>query len=180
MATLKQLATTKKVIMEEAFTKALNKLKTYIDTQDAAGSSAASDAVADLQSQINTLIGQGDVDKVINTFNEVKTFLADYDSDDTLKNLIDAAVSAATTAAATAESNAKAYTDTKVGNEKTRAEAAEQALSDRVTTLEDIEVMSSQQAEDLFDGIFYPEPEPEPQDENGGGEQNGEQQTQEP
>jgi len=177
MATLKQLATTKKVVMEEAFTKALNKLKTYIDAQDTAGSSAATDAVQAVSNRLDTLIGaqDGDLDKIINTFNEIKAFLADYSEDDTLKNLIDAAVSAATTAAATAaataESNAKAYTDTKVAGEKTRAEGAEAELSARIQTIEDIEVMSSQQAENIFDGIFYPEPEPE---------QNGEQEEPEP
>ena len=160
--TLKDLASSAKVVSQVALEKAFRELKAYIDTQDASGSSAASQAVANLQQQLDTLVGgDGDLDKVINTFNEVKAFLADYSEDDTLKSLIDAAVSAAATAASAAESNAKSYTDTKVGAEKDRAEAAEGALSDRVTTLEDISVMDATEAKTIFDSVFNPaEPEP--------------------
>ena len=109
-----------------------------------------------MSDRLDTLIGaqDGDLDNLINTFNEVKAFLADYDEDDTLKSLIDAAESAASSAASTAESNAKDYADTKVGAEKTRAEAAESALSGRITTLENVSIMTTTEAHTLFDSIF--------------------------
>lgn len=159
MATLKEVAATAQIVTQTAMGKYLDKLKVYIDTKDGEGAAAASAAIAQVQSNLDALIGAqgGDVDNVINTFNEIKAFLADYSEDDTLKNLIDAAVSAATTAAATAESNAKAYADEKVGTEKTRAEGAEEALSGRITTLENINVMTEQQANDLFEQIFNPQ-----------------------
>ena len=160
--TLKDLASSAKVVSQVALEKAFRELKAYIDTQDASGLSAASQAVANLQQQLDTLVGgEGDLDKVINTFNEVKAFLADYSEDDTLKSLIDAAVSAATTAASTAETNAKAYADEKVGAEKTRAEGVEQGLDGRLQTLEGISVMDATEAKTIFDSVFNPaEPEP--------------------
>ena len=70
--TLKDLASSAKVVSQVALEKAFRELKAYIDTQDASGSSAASQAVANLQQQLDTLVGgDGDLDKVINTFNEV-------------------------------------------------------------------------------------------------------------
>ena len=155
--TLKDLAASAKIVSQDALEQALTDLKSYIDTQDAAGGTAATTAIQNLQQQLDTLVGgDGDLDKIINTFNEVKAFLADYSEDDTLKKLIDAAISAATTAANTAESNAKAYADTKVGAEETRATAAEGALSSRVTTLEDVAIMTAAEATAVFNGVFNP------------------------
>ena len=145
------------MVSQQALGVILDKIKAYIDQQDTSGSSAASEAVQNLQNQLNALVGSEDADKVINTFNEVKAFLADYSEDDTLKSLIDSAVSAATTAASTAETNAKAYADGKVNTEKTRAEAAESALAGRVKTLEDINVMTAEQADTLFNSVFNPQ-----------------------
>lgn len=156
--TLKDLASTAKLVSQIALEQALTDLKTYIDTQDAAGGSSASQAIQQVQNQLDTLIGaqEGDVDKVINTFNEIKAFLADYSEDDTLKGLIDAAISAATTAASQAESNAKTYADTIVGTERTRATTAEGNLSDRITTLENVNIMTAAEATTIFNGVFNP------------------------
>lgn len=158
--TLKDLAASAKLVAQEALEKALTELKTYIDTQDTAGGSAASQAIAAVNARIDTLIGQGDTTQVIDTFNEIKAFLADYSKDDTLKSLIDAAINAATTAASTAETNAKNYADTKVQAEETRATNAESALSDRITTLENVSIMTAAEAETIFDSVFNPTPEP--------------------
>lgn len=157
MATLKELAATSQIVTQVALERSLTELKKYIDAQDAAGGAEASQAIANIQEQINALVGtEADVDKVINTFNEVKAFLADYSEDDTLKSLIDSAINAATAAAATAETNAKAYADGLVETERTRAQGAEGGLDTRLTTIENVEVMSDQQAKTLFDGIFTP------------------------
>lgn len=155
--TLKDLAASAKLVSQDALEQALTDLKTYIDTQDTAGGSASTAAIQNLQQQLDTLVGgDGDLDNVINTFNEVKAFLADYNESDTLKNLIDAAISAATTAAGNAESNAKAYADTKVGAEETRATGAESALSGRITTLENVAIMTAAEATTIFNGVFNP------------------------
>lgn len=155
--TLKDLAATAKLVSQTALEKALIDLKGYIDTQDSSGSSA----IAAVDAKLDTLIGAqgGDVDKVLNTFNEIKDFLADYDEDDTLKSLLDAAASAAASAASTAESNAKTYADSIVGTESTRAQNAESALSGRITTLENISVMTAAEAHTIFEGVFNPAPE---------------------
>lgn len=158
-STLKDLAETAQVVTQTAMDEILDKIKAYIDQQDTAGSSSASAAIAQVQANLDALIGaqDGDLDNIINTFNEVKAFLADYDEDDTLKSLIDSAISAATTAAATAETNAKTYADGKVSAEATRAQDAETALGGRITTLENIAVMTQQQAGALADSVFNPQ-----------------------
>lgn len=145
--TLKELAATAQLVSQTALEQALIQLKTYIDTQDTAGSSAATAAIEAVDAKLDALIGgeQGDVDKVINTFNEIKAFLAGYDEDDTLKSLLDAV-------------------NTAISTEQTRAEAAEAALSGRITTLENVAIMTANQAEALFNGVFYPS------NNNGGGE----------
>ncbi len=158
--TLKDLAASAKLVAQEALEKALTELKTYIDTQDTAGGSAASQAIAQVNARIDTLIGQGDVTQAIDTFNEIKAFLADYSDSDTLKSLIDAAINAAATAAGTAESNAKTYADGKVQAEQTRATNAESGLSSRITTLENVSIMTAAEAETIFDSVFNPTPEP--------------------
>lgn len=156
MATLKEMAATAKLVTQDALEKTLTDLKGYIDTQDSDKTGPIAQQVQQLKQQLDTLTGtsEGDLDNIINTFNEVKAFLADYTENDTLKSLIDAAVSAATTAASTAETNAKAYTDTKVGTEETRAKAAEKGLADRITTLENVSIMSAQEAETIFNDVF--------------------------
>lgn len=145
--TLKELAATAQLVSQTALEQALTQLKTYIDTQDTAGSSAASAAINAVDAKLDALIGAqgGDVDKIINTFNEIKAFLADYDEDDTLKSLLDAV-------------------NTAISTEQTRAEAVESALSGRITTLENVAIMTANQAEALFNGVFYPS------NNNGGGE----------
>lgn len=148
MPTLKELAATGQIVMQEALRSALTELKTYLDSQSSS-SSAAIDAV---NARIDTLIGSGDTSSVIDTFNEIKAFLADYDNQDTLKSLIDAAINAATTA----ETNAKNYADTKVQAEQARATGAENALSGRITKLEDVSVMTASEAKAIFDSVFYP------------------------
>lgn len=137
MATLKEVAASVQLVSQVGLERALIELKTYIDTQDASGSSSASAAIQAVQDQLNALIGTEDADKVLNTFNEIKAFLADYTEDDTLKSLIDAVNNAVTA-------------------EQTRAEAAESALSGRITTIENVNVMTSEQAKALFDSVFAP------------------------
>ena len=137
MATLKEVAASVQLVSQVGLERALIELKTYIDTQDAFGSSSASAAIQAVQDQLNALIGTEDADKVLNTFNEIKAFLADYTEDDTLKSLIDAVNNAVTA-------------------EQTRAEAAESALSGRITTIENVNVMTSEQAKALFDSVFAP------------------------
>lgn len=153
MPTLKELALTAQIVTQEALEKSFRDLKNYIDTQDQSGSSAAQAAIQAVQDQLNALIGSEDADKLINTFNEIKAFLADYTEDDTLKSLIDAvntAISNETTRATGAESALSAA----ISSETTRATNAESALSDRVTTLENINVMTAAQANELFDSVF--------------------------
>lgn len=158
--TLKDLAATAKLVSQTALEQALTDLKSYIDAQDTAGGSSAQQAVQAVQNQLDTLIGapSGDLDNLINTFNEIKAFLADYDEDDTLKNLIDAAEAAAQTAASTAEQNAKSYADGIVATESTRAQDTERALGGRITTLENVSIMTAQEAHTLYDGVFNPTP----------------------
>lgn len=131
MPTLKEVAATAQVVSQVALEKSFRELKSYIDTQDASNNTA----IQNVKSQLDALIGTEDADKVLNTFNEIKAFLADYTEDDTLKSLIDAV-------------------NTAIGNEQTRAQNAETALSGRVKTLEDIQVMTAEQAKALFDTIF--------------------------
>lgn len=167
MATLRELAATGQIVMQDALRQALTDLKVYIDTQDEAGGSAAQDAIDEVNARLDTLIGgeEGDVDKVINTFNEIKDFLAQIDDDgDTLKQILDAintAISNEITRASAAEqANASA-----IAAETTRAQGAESALSGRVTTLENVAVMTSSQATGIFNEVFNPAPEPEPEPE---------------
>ena len=175
MSTLKDLAASAKLVSQDALERAFSELKTYIDTQDSSGSSAASSAIAAVQSQLDALIGatNGDADKLLNTFNDIKAFLSDYDEDDTLKSLLDAidtAISAEETRAKGVEGNL----NTAIGNEVTRAQGAESALSGRVTTLENVNIMTSSEAKTLFDSVFNPTPTQEEQtpQSGGGDEQN--------
>lgn len=157
--TLKDLAASAKLVAQDALEKALTELKTYIDTQDAAGGSAASDAIAEVNNKLDALIGAagGDADKLLNTFNDIKAFLANYSEDDTLKSLLDAVNTAITTEKTRAE-GAESTLDGKITAEKNRAEGAEGALSDRITTLENVSVMTAAEAETIFDSVFNPEP----------------------
>lgn len=141
--TLKDLAASLKLVGQDALERSLTELKIYIDAQDTAGSSA----IAAVDAKLDALIGAagGDADKILNTFNEIKEFLADYDEDDTLKSLLDAVNSA-------------------ISAETTRAQTAEQAnataisgVSARVTTLENINIMTSNEAKAIFDDVFSDE-----------------------
>ena len=124
MATLKEVAATQQIVTEVVPGRALTELKTYIDGKDTA-----------IGQRIDALLGTTDATKIIDTFKEIKDFLSDYDSDDTLKSLLDAVSSA-------------------VAAEQIRATGAEEALGGRVTTLENVAVMTSAQAKTLFDGVF--------------------------
>lgn len=129
MNTLKELAASAHLVSQTALERALSELKGYIDAQDDAYKQA-------LQSQLNALIGsEGDADKLINTFTEIKNFLADYSEDDTLKSLLDAVNNA-------------------VGTETARAKGVENELSGRIKTLEDISVMTAAEAKAIFDSVF--------------------------
>ena len=134
MPTLKEVAATAQLVSQTALERSLGQLKTYVDQRDTATTAA-------LQGQIDALVGAtgGDADKLLNTFNDIKAFLADYDEDDTLKSLLDAV-------------------QTAIGTEQTRAEAAEHALSGRITTLENVSVMTADQATALFNSVFNPAP----------------------
>ena len=155
MATLKELAASAKLVAQEGLEKALVELKNYIDTQDAAGGSSASEPIAAVNERLDTLIGgDADADKVINTFNEIKRFLSEIDDDgNTLKQILDAvntAISNEVSRASTAEqANAQAVAD-----EKSRAETAENALSERVTTLENVSIMTAAEAGEIFNQVF--------------------------
>jgi hypothetical protein len=124
MATLKEVAATQQIVTEEGLGRALTELKTYIDGKDTA-----------IGQRIDALLGTTDATKIIDTFKEIKDFLSDYDSDDTLKSLLDAVSSS-------------------VAAEQSRATAAAESLGGRVTTLENVAVMTSAQAKTLFDGVF--------------------------
>ena len=147
MSTLKDLALGgKKIVSEDALNKTLTELKTYINEQAAV-------PAQQVQAKLDTLIGaqNGDVDKLLNTFNDIKAFLSDYDEDDTLKSLLDAV-------------------GTAISTEQIRAQGAESALSGRITTLENVSVMTTQEAATLFDSIFNPVEEEEEEEQQGGGE----------
>ena len=130
MPTLKELAATAQVVTQTGLERSLTELKNYIDSRDTADKAA-------LQGQIDALIGAagGDTDKLLNTFNDIKAFLADYSEDNTLKSLLDAVNIA-------------------IGEEQMRAMNAEAALAGRIKTLEDVSVMTSEQAKALFDSVF--------------------------
>ena len=134
--TLKDLAAQAKLVAQDALEKALIELKTYIDAQDAAGSGASADAIAAVNARIDTLIGVNDATQAIDTFNEIKAFLAGI-QDTTLQQLLNAV------------SNA-------VQTEESRAMGAESALSNRVTTLENVSVMTASEAKTIFDSVFNP------------------------
>ena len=154
--TLKDLAASSLLVSQVALEKALIELKSYIDTQDAAGSADTSS----LSARLDALIGavDGDADKLLNTFNDIKAFLADYDEDDTLKSLIDA-VNTAVSDEATRATAAEGQLNTAIGNEVTRATNAETALGGRITTLENINIMTAAEAKTLFDSVFNPSQE---------------------
>lgn len=134
--TLKDLAASAKLVAQEALEKALTELKTYIDAQDAAGSGASSDAIAAVNARIDTLIGVNDATQAIDTFNEIKAFLAGI-QDTTLQQLLNAV-------------------STAIHTEETRASNAETALGNRVTTLENVSVMTASEAKTIFDSVFNP------------------------
>ena len=155
MATLKELAASAKLVAQEGLEKALVELKNYIDTQDAAGGSSASEAIAAVNERLDTLIGgDADADKVINTFNEIKRFLAQIDDDgDTLKQILDAVNRAISDEVSRAEAAEQANAQA-VADEKSRAETAENALSERVTTLENVSIMTAAEAVEIFNQVF--------------------------
>ena len=134
--TLKDLAASAKLVAQEALEKALTELKTYIDTQDQAGSGASADAIAAVNARIDTLIGTDDATQAIDTFNEIKAFLAGI-QDTTLQQLLNAV-------------------STAIQTEETRASNAETALGNRVTTLENVSIMTESEAKTIFDSVFNP------------------------
>ena len=112
--TLKDLAAQAKLVAQEALEKALVELKKYIDT----------------------LIGVNDATQAIDTFNEIKAFLAGI-QDTTLQQLLNAV-------------------STAIQTEESRASGAESALSGRITTLENVSVMTASEAKTIFDSVFNP------------------------
>lgn len=99
-----------------------------------------SDDVEHINSRIDTLLGKKedgtviDVTSAIDTFNEIKEFLSGIEDTD-LQSLLDAVTNA-------------------VSDEEDRASAAEDDLSDRITTLEDIEVMTASEVQSLWNEVF--------------------------
>ena len=136
--TLKDLAAGQKLVSNVTLEQSLQDLKSYIDAQDAAQGAAA----AHVQRNLDTLIGAqgGDADEILNTFNEIKAFLSDYDESDTLKSLLDAV-------------------GTAIGTERSRATGAETALGDRITVLEGLSVLTAAEAHTMFENVFYPQAE---------------------
>lgn len=138
MATIKDLSATVQLVDKLALTKAFTELKSYLDTK--AGDTSAE--LTRIKNRINTLIGEDesgteiDVTAAIDTFNEIKEFL-DGISDTTLQSLLTSL-------------------NTAVSNEATRAKGAETALGNRITAIENVQVMSAQDAQDMFDEIFNP------------------------
>lgn len=138
MATIKDLSATVQLVDKLALTKAFTELKSYLDTK--AGDTSAE--LTRIKNRINTLIGEDesgtkiDVTTAIDTFNEIKEFL-DGITDTTLQSLLSAL-------------------NTAVSNEATRAKGAETALGNRITAIENVQVMSAQDAQDMFDEIFNP------------------------
>lgn len=108
--------------------------------KDKLDSMGTADEIAHINSRIDTLIGKKedgtvvDVTSAIDTFNEIKEFLSGIEDTD-LQSLLSAV-------------------NTAVSNEATRAQAAETALGTRVTTLEDIDVMTAAEVQSLWDEIF--------------------------
>lgn len=99
-----------------------------------------SDAVEHINARIDTLVGKKedgtvvDVTSAIDTFNEIKEFLSGIEDTD-LQSLLDAVTNA-------------------VSDEEDRASAAEDDLSDRITTLENIEVMTASEVQSAWDEVF--------------------------
>lgn len=154
MSTLKEVAGEQQLVTNIALEESLTRLKSYIDSQDTSESTAREAAIQGLQDELDALVGgEPDVDNIINTFKEIKDFLADYTEDDTLKSLIDAVETAVSNEETRAKAAEQANTNA-ITAEVTRATAAENDLSGRVTTLENVEVMTAQQASDLFDDVF--------------------------
>lgn len=138
MATIKDLSATVQLVDKLALTQAFTELKSYLDTK--AGDTSAE--LTRIKNRINTLIGEDesgtkiDVTAAIDTFNEIKEFL-DGISDTTLQSLLSSL-------------------NTAVSTETTRAQGAETALGNRLTAIENVQVMSAQDAQDMFDEIFNP------------------------
>ena len=138
MATIKDLSATVQLVDKLALTQAFTELKSYLDTK--AGDTSAE--LTRIKNRINTLIGEDesgtkiDVTTAIDTFNEIKEFL-DGISDTTLQSLLSSL-------------------NTAVSTETTRAQGAETALGNRITAIENVQVMSAQDAQDMFDEIFNP------------------------
>ena len=138
MATIKDLSATVQLVDKLALTKAFTELKSYLDTK--AGDTSAE--LTRIKNRINTLIGEDDsgtkidVTTAIDTFNEIKEFL-DGITDTTLQSLLTSL-------------------NTAVSTETTRAQGAETALGNRITAIENVQVMSAQDAQDMFDEIFNP------------------------
>lgn len=138
MATIKDLSATVQLVDKLALTKAFTELKSYLDTK--AGDTSTE--LTRIKNRINTLIGEDesgteiDVTAAIDTFNEIKEFL-DGISDTTLQSLLSSL-------------------NTAVSTETTRAQGAETALGNRITAIENVQVMSAQDAQDMFDEIFNP------------------------
>lgn len=116
-------------------------LKNYLDNF-----APSTDALEHINQRIDTLVGQTedgtvvDVTTAIDTFNEIKDFLSGIEDTD-LQSLL------------TAINNA-------VTEEATRAGNAETALGNRISTLENLDVMTAAEVDAAWNAVFNPTPEP--------------------
>ena len=165
MATLKEVAAQQQVVTDVALRKALTELKAYIDAN---AGSILSGEIAAINGRINTLIGEDengqsiDVTQAIDTFNEIKDFLAGVE-DTTLAGLI-STINTAIEGKATKATTLAGYGITNAYT-KGEVDGITGAISGRVTTLENVEVMTAEQAGTLFDSIFNPQEEEEQEQE---------------
>ena len=112
-------------------------LKNYLDNFE-----PSSEAIEHINERIDTLVGQKedgtvvDVTTAIDTFNEIKDFLSGIEDTD-LQSLI------------TAINNA-------VTAEATRAGNAETALGSRISTLENLDVMTAAEVNAAWNAVFNP------------------------
>lgn len=155
--TLLDAASAQQIMTDVGAEELLSRLKAYIDGLVTSESSARTTAISNLQQQLNTLVGSGDdLDKIINTFNEIKAFLSAYSEDDTLKSLLDA-IDTAISTEATRAGQAETALGERITNEANRAAGVESSLGGRIAALENVEVMTVADADALFDSIFNPQ-----------------------
>ena len=126
------------LLSKTALDKLLLLLKDKFDSIDTAGA----EGIKKINQRLDTLVGKKedgtvvDVTTAIDTFNEIKEFLSGIEDTD-LQSIITAI-------------------NTAISTEQNRAEGAETALSNRIKTIEDIEVMTASDVEAVWDAVFNP------------------------